>query len=96
MAAPGRRLFVWDFDETVLKVHSFALRVTEEEAATRELSGDVADLPYFRRCVQSALEQGHVCAVATFGLYPVVQAYLDRICPGVFSRCAALFLPTRA
>lgn len=53
----ARRLFVFDFDETVLSIHSVGLRLTPAAAATRPLDGDVADLPFFRQlcCAQILL-----------------------------------------
>ena len=79
-------LVVWDFDETVLRIHAYGLRLTPEDVATRELESDVADLPFFRACVAAALAEGHAVAIASFGLFPVIEAYLARVCPGVFTR----------
>lgn len=81
-----QRLFVWDFDQTVLRVHAFGLRLTPADAATRSLEADVADLQYFRAVVAAAFEGGHVVAIASFGLFAVIEVYMNRICPGLFTR----------
>ena len=78
-----------DFDETVLRIHAYGLRIAAEDVAARVLDGkdgDAADLPFFQATVAAVLARGDAVAVASFGCYDVIQAYLDRMCPGVFSR----------
>jgi hypothetical protein len=80
-----RRLVVWDFDETILRIHACGLLISPAAAAARPLEDDVADLPFFRSCVDAVVANGHLVAVASFGHYAVIQNYMDRICPGHFS-----------
>mmetsp|Transcript_19943 Transcript_19943/g.64920 ORF Transcript_19943/g.64920 Transcript_19943/m.64920 type:complete len:183 (-) Transcript_19943:1284-1832(-) len=82
----GPTLYVWDFDKTILSIHAFALRLTPEDAQTRDLEEDCVDLAFFRAFVANVLRRGAKVAVASFGSYEVIQAYLDRIAPGVFTR----------
>ena len=80
-----QRLVIWDFDDTILRIHACGLLISPAAAAVRPLEGDVADLPFFRSCVDAVVAHGHLVAVASFGHYAVIQAYMDRICPGRFS-----------
>ena len=81
------KLIVWDFDLTVLSIHSWAAGIRQKDVADRTLYDDVADLAFFRHFVQRALEQGFAVAIASFGQYEVIQAYMDRIVGrGVFNR----------
>lgn len=81
------KLIVWDFDLTVLSIHSWVAGIRPKDVANRTLYEDVADLAFFRHFVQRALEQGFAVAVASFGQYEVIQAYMDRIMGrGVFNR----------
>lgn len=71
----ARRLITWDFDLTVLRVHSFALRLTPGDVP-RRWEADVADLACFRRCVRCALDEGYEVAIASFGLFEVIEGAL--------------------
>ena len=83
------RLSSQDFDETILRIHAYGLRIAAEDVAARVLEGkdgDVADLPFFRATVAAVLARGDAVAVASFGCYDVIRVYLERMCPGVFNR----------
>jgi len=83
------RLLSQDFDETILRIHAYGLRITAEDVAARVLEGedgDAADLPFFKAAVAAVLARGDAVAVASFGCYDVIRAYLERMCPGVFNR----------
>jgi hypothetical protein len=77
---------VWDFDETILRIHACGLLLTPKDAQARPLESDVADLDWFRSCVTAAITRGHEVAVASFGHFAVIHAYMERICPGHFGR----------
>ena len=78
---------VFDFDLTILSIHSWGERVRPEDVASRSLEDDVADLEFFRVFVERALASGIKVAIASFGVYEVIQAYMDRaVGPGVFTR----------
>lgn len=80
-------LIVWDFDLTILSIHSWGERIQPSDVARRSLERDVADLEFFRAFVKRALAKGIKVAVASFGVYEVIQEYLDRaVGPGVFTR----------
>ncbi len=53
----------------------------------RDVRDDVADLDFFQEFVCSAISRGIKIAIASFGRYDVIQAYLDRaVGPGIFTR----------
>lgn len=81
------RLVVWDFDLTILSLHSWTENIKPEDVASRDIREDVADLEFFQKFVCRALERDVKVAVASFGRYEVIQEYLDRaVGPGKFSR----------
>ena len=72
-----------------MRIHAYGLRIAAEDVAARVLDGkdgDAADLQFFQAFVAAVLARGDAVAVASFGCYDVIQAYLERMCPGVFSR----------
>lgn len=79
-------LYVFDFDQTILAIHSFGSRIREHDVATRDLDADVADAEFFKMFIDSVLKEGVPVAIASFGEYQVIQNYMDRITPGVFTR----------
>lgn len=86
-SASDVRLLVFDFDLTILSIHSWGERIRPEDVASRSLDRDVADLAFFRRFVARALDTGVKVAIASFGVYEVIQAYMDlAVGPGVFTR----------
>lgn len=53
----------------------------------RDVRDDVADLDFFQEFVCRAISRGIKIAIASFGRYDVIQAYLDRaVGPGIFTR----------
>ena len=79
----GVRLCVFDFDLCVLSIHSFGLRLEPLAVAARApLERDFVDLPLFRGLVRELGARGVAVAVASFGRYDVIQAYLDRALEG--------------
>eukprot|EP00238_Polyblepharides_amylifera_P004526 CAMPEP_0196579928 /NCGR_PEP_ID=MMETSP1081-20130531/25795_1 /TAXON_ID=36882 /ORGANISM="Pyramimonas amylifera, Strain CCMP720" /LENGTH=139 /DNA_ID=CAMNT_0041899653 /DNA_START=20 /DNA_END=436 /DNA_ORIENTATION=+ len=80
-------LFVFDFDLTILRVHSFGSRIKVEDVDKR-WKNDVADEDFFKQFLVYAQSAGARVAVASFGEYPVIQKYMDRIMPGMFTRAS--------
>lgn len=87
------RLVVFDFDLCVLRIHSFGAKVDPATVASRAaggtLSDDFVDLPFFLSVCRGLAQRGVPLAVASFGRYEVIQAYLahafgEGLCP--FSR----------
>ena len=57
-SASDVRLLVFDFDLTILSIHSWGERIRPEDVASRSLDRDVADLAFFRRFIARALTPG--------------------------------------
>jgi len=87
LAAGGVKLVVLDFDQTVLRIHSFSEGISEEEVALRDLEADFANLEFFQALVIAAKQRNITIAVASFGVFEVIRAYLSRACgPDVWNR----------
>lgn len=73
------RLVVWDFDLTIMHIHAYGSRVTVSDVTSgaRVLADDFEDLPMFTALVRHLVDAGFLVAVASFGSYPVIQAYMD-------------------
>jgi hypothetical protein len=98
LAQHNIKLIVFDFDFTILKIHSFAQRITAEQVATRDLESDFKDLSFFQSLVSEARTHSIEIAVASFGRFPVIKAYMQRafpcqeaevdiLTPGCFENC---------
>jgi hypothetical protein len=73
------RLVVWDFDCTVLKIHASHLRLKPIDIPSRSIEDDFAQPDFFKSLVIS-LDQAQIpVAIASFGKYAVIKAYLDMI-----------------
>jgi hypothetical protein len=70
------KLVVWDFDLTILAIHSFAERVSPASIASRCLEDDFIDLEFFRELINTLLINNIHVAIASFGRYEVIQEYL--------------------
>jgi hypothetical protein len=91
LASTPIRCVVWDFDLTLLRIHSFATRVTVESILGSDGHGegrleDWVDGKGFVSLVDH-LKAGLLtpdgskplaCAIASFGRYEVIQAYCDK------------------
>ena len=76
----GNKLVVWDFDLTLLKIHSFAEGVEPSDVAAR-WKRDVADIDLLQTFVERSRELGVALSIASFGRAEVIMAH---IAPGVF------------
>jgi hypothetical protein len=75
------RMIVLDFDFTVLNIHSFHEKIEEAAVALRAWADDFVDLELFRGLVADAHAHGIVVAIASFGKYETIQAYMDQVFP---------------
>ena len=78
LSALPTSLVVWDFDQTVLRIHAFARGVRAEQVADR-WERDIADKEFFIGFVLAARERGIEVGIASFGRGEVVQAYMREI-----------------
>jgi hypothetical protein len=95
-AARGVRLCVFDFDNCVLRVHSYGLKLTPADVARRDLERDFADLSFFRALVLALRRRGVAVAIASFGSYEVIQAFLDRAFADADAAASLAAQPARA
>lgn len=70
---------VWDWDRTVLRIHSFGSRVEPGNVTAGLHDGDYADKEYFKALVEKLVEAGVKVFIASFGRYDVIQAYTTRM-----------------
>lgn len=78
LKAASVKCVVWDFDLTILSIHSYAERIAPAAVATRDMTSDFCDLSFFTTLVRQLAEHHIAVAVASFGKYEVIQAYMDR------------------
>jgi hypothetical protein len=75
-------LYIFDFDMTILKIHSYAENMTPskvESMGWRKLMDQFADPIFFRDLINYLISQNKKVAIASFGKYNVIKAYLDRL-----------------
>ena len=75
-------LYIWDFDLTILKIHSYANEIKEEDVKSlswKKLMCHFADPIFFRDLVNHLIGNKKKVAIISFGYYNVIKAYLDRL-----------------
>jgi len=75
-------LYIWDFDLTILKIHSYANRIKEEDVKSlswKKLMCHFADPVFFRDLIYYLIGHKKKVAIISFGHYDVIKAYLDRL-----------------
>jgi len=85
--AAGVRCVAFDFDLTLLRIHSFGQKIEVGDVSVRDLRADFFDLEFVQELIPALRAAGIAVHVCSFGKYPVIQAYMDRACgAGSFSR----------
>ena len=85
--AAGVRCCAFDFDLTLLRIHSFGQKVEVGDVSARDLRADFFDLEFVQALIPALRAAGIAVHVCSFGKYPVIQAYMDRACgAGAFTR----------
>jgi hypothetical protein len=75
-------LYIWDFDLTILKIHSFANEIKEDDVKSlswKKLMCHFTDPIFFRDLVYYLIGHKKKVAIISFGYYNVIKAYLDRL-----------------
>jgi hypothetical protein len=75
-------LYIWDFDLTILKIHSYANEIKKEDVESlswKKLMCHFADPIFFRDLVYYLIGCKKKVAIISFGDYNVIKAYLDRL-----------------
>ena len=73
------QLVIWDFDMTILRIHSFAKRITAQEIPKRDFEADAADANFLRAFLDEMKRKNVAVAIATFGKREVVETYLKHL-----------------
>ncbi|KAA0150847.1 hypothetical protein FNF29_04961 [Cafeteria roenbergensis] len=70
---------VFDFDLTVLRIHSFSARIEPDMIASRAWEKDFADLKAFEAVCKGLAARDVRVAIASFGRKDVITEYLKRV-----------------
>ena len=77
------KLWVWDFDDTLIDTKYYYKSNMDPDAIRRrtdkDLSNEVPQWKYFKRLVTYLVQNGKYIAIASFGTYEIIKAYMDRI-----------------
>jgi hypothetical protein len=77
-------LVIWDFDNTLIDTkaylkHSMSPDFIREEMTLEQLDWDFPYWKYFRCTVIDLVNSGKRVGIASFGMYNIIRAYMDRI-----------------
>ena len=77
------KLWVWDFDDTLIDT-KYYYKASMDPADIRnrtdtELTNEVPQWRYFKRLIEYLVKHGKYVAIASFGTYEIIKAYMDRI-----------------
>ena len=77
------KLWVWDFDDTLIDTNYYYKTSMEPndilKRTDEELTNEVPHWKYFKRLVEYLAKHGKYIAIASFGTYEIIKAYMDRI-----------------
>ena len=73
------KLVVWDFDMTILRIHSFAKRISPLDVPRRDYERDCADANFFRAFLAEMKRKSIKVAIASFGKREVIEMYLKHL-----------------
>ena len=76
-------LWIWDFDDTIITTEAYLKHNMDENTinnlSDKQLLEDVPYYPYFRKVVEFLYMKGRKVGIASFGVYTIIQAYMNRI-----------------
>lgn len=72
-------LVAFDFDNTVLQIHSYGAKIKPEDINKREWKHDFADHEFFRWLIASLIKLKKKFGIVSFGKYEVIQEYMDKL-----------------
>lgn len=77
------KLWVWDFDDTLINSRAYYWHAMDSayilSLPDSQLTRDVPYWRYWRRLVLYLVQSGRYVGIASFGYYPIIKAYMDRI-----------------
>lgn len=77
-------LIIWDFDNTLIDTQAYIIHSMEPDFIRNDMSIEQLenDMPYwnfFRSTVIKLVDFGKRVGIASFGMYNIIRAYMDRI-----------------
>jgi hypothetical protein len=75
-------LYIWDFDMTILRIHSYANNMDSSEVNSMNWKKFVAhfwDPIFFRDLVNYIISKKKKVAICSFATYNVIKAFMDRL-----------------
>ena len=76
-------LIIWDFDNTLIDTKAYMLHSMEPDfirsMTDEQLTYDIPYWQFFYNTVYDLLKKGKNVGIASFGMYKIVRAYMDRI-----------------
>jgi len=75
-------LFIWDFDLTILKIHSYAMDIKASDVKSlswNKFKCHFSDPLFFRDLINYIIGKNKEVAIISFGTYNVIKAYMDRL-----------------
>jgi FMN phosphatase YigB (HAD superfamily) len=73
------KLIVWDFDLTLLRIHSFSKRIIAQEVKRRDYEHDFADATFLRSFLDEMKRKGIKVSIASFGKREVIEEYMKLL-----------------
>jgi hypothetical protein len=77
------KLWVWDFDDTLIDTATYYNKSMEPKdilmRTDEQLTKDIPNWIYFRGLVNYLISRGVRVAIASFGTFKIIKAYMDRI-----------------
>ena len=77
------KLWVWDFDDTLIDTATYYNKSMEPNdilmRTEEQLTEDIPNWIYFRGLVNYLISRGVRVAIASFGTFKIIKAYMDRI-----------------
>jgi hypothetical protein len=76
-------LWIWDFDDTIITTEAYLKHNMDDTTISNltddELQEDVPHYKYFKEIVKYLYIKGRKIGIASFGVYTIIQAYMNRI-----------------
>jgi hypothetical protein len=76
-------LWVWDWDNTVITGDAYLRHTMDDDTIANlsetQLAEDIPYVDYFRSVIQFLYSKGRKIGFASFGIYSIIQAYMNRI-----------------
>jgi hypothetical protein len=77
------KLWVWDFDDTLIDTATYYNKSMEPKdilmRTDDQLTEDIPNWIYFKKLVNYLISRGVRVAIASFGTFKIIKAYMDRI-----------------